>query len=409
MGTVCRARGPRRAWSAVLLLSATMLACSAPLELADWTIPVPEGARIIEYAHVPAEDRARRIELVEDLVISEGEEPFYRLTDVDADASGNIYAFDAGNRNVVTFDAAGNYLRTFGRPGQGPGEIGRGGSIAIVGTDLVHVSQNRMNVWAPGGEVLESRNLTFTRSLAPIAGTDAGVLLGSHTQRDDEGARYRHVVRLSTDGELEVEYVELLDPGPVSFTRQTDTTMVSTSVGVPGPVPTFAASRLAEIYAVAGDEYQVLAFAPDGTVRWALRTTMRRPVLTDARIDEVLRRLAEFRTPAGTLDPRPQRSEVDWPAALPALAGGPSTHPFTAPIRVDGHGHLYVFPSIPEDWDRQERPVDVYSPDGERLFSGMMAITRWNAARDQFVYAVGTDPVTEEYQVIRYQLVEPFD
>jgi hypothetical protein len=68
-----------------------------------------------------------------------------------------------------------------------------------------------------------------------------------------------------------------------------------------------------------------------------------------------------------------------------------------------------VFPFIPDDWDRQERPVDVYSPAGERLFSGMMAITRWNAARDQFVYAVGTDPVTEEYQVIRYRLVEPFD
>jgi hypothetical protein len=386
-----------------------MLACSAPLELADWTIPVPDGARIIEYAHVAVEDRARRIELVEDLVIPEGEEPFYRLTDVDADASGNIYAFDAGNRNIVTFDAAGNYLRTFGRPGQGPGEIGRGGSIAIVDTDLVHVSQNRMNVWAPDGEVLESRNLVFTRSLAPIAGTDAGILLGSHTQVDDEGARYRHVVRLSTDGELEVEYVKLLEPGPVSFTRQTDTIMVGTSVGVPGPVPTFAASRQAEIYTVAGDEYQVLAFAPDGTVRWALRTTMRRPVLTDARIDEALQRLAEVRTPAGMLDPRPQRSEVDWPAALPALAGRPSTHSFTAPLRVDGHGHLYVFPFIPDDWDRQERPVDVYSPAGERLFSGMMAITRWNAARDQFVYAVGTDPVTEEYQVIRYRLVEPFD
>jgi len=400
----------RRAWIAALLLSATMAACAEPLELADWTLPVSEGARIIEYAYVPVEDRTQRIELVEDLVISRGEEPFYRLADVDADESGNIYAFDAGNRNIVTFDAAGNYLRTSGRSGQGPGEIGTGGRIAIVDTHLVHVSRNRLNVWAPDGQVLESRNITFTRSLGPIAGTDVGILFGSYTQLDDEGERYRHVVRLSITGERELEYVKLLDPGPIAFTRETGGTTFDSSTGVPGPAPTFATSRQGDIYAVGGDEYQVLAFTRDGAVRWALRTTMSRPILTEAQIDAALQRLAEIRFPGGvSLDPRPRRSEVNWPAELPALASGPSAHPFRDPIRVDGHGHLYVFPFIPDDWDRPERPVDVYAPDGEHLLSGMMEITRWNAARDQFVYAVGTDPVTEEYRVIRYRLIEPFD
>ena len=67
---------------AVLLafLAIVLSACSEPLEFADWTIPVPEGTRVIEYAHVPLADRTERIELVEDLVISEGQEPFYRLT-----------------------------------------------------------------------------------------------------------------------------------------------------------------------------------------------------------------------------------------------------------------------------------------------------------------------------------------
>ena len=36
------------------------------LEFADWTIPVPEGTRIIEYPHVPLEERNERIELVEE-------------------------------------------------------------------------------------------------------------------------------------------------------------------------------------------------------------------------------------------------------------------------------------------------------------------------------------------------------
>ena len=36
----------------------TLSACSEPLEFADWTIPLPEGTLVIEYAAVTGDERA---------------------------------------------------------------------------------------------------------------------------------------------------------------------------------------------------------------------------------------------------------------------------------------------------------------------------------------------------------------
>ncbi len=53
-------------------------------------------------------------------------------------------------------------------------------------------------------------------------------------------------------------------------------------------------------------------------------------------------------------------------------------------------------------------PVDIYSPKGERLFSGMIPIDSWNAALADHLYRVENDPDTEKQVVVRYRLVEPF-
>ncbi len=58
--------------SLVAVTALVLTACTpAPLEFPDWTIPVPEGTKIIEYAAVPMEERIERIELVEDLAIGQ--------------------------------------------------------------------------------------------------------------------------------------------------------------------------------------------------------------------------------------------------------------------------------------------------------------------------------------------------
>ncbi len=53
-------------------------------------------------------------------------------------------------------------------------------------------------------------------------------------------------------------------------------------------------------------------------------------------------------------------------------------------------------------------PVDVYSPAGERLLSGLSPIDSWDSASGDYLYRVETDPDTEERVVVRYRLVEPF-
>ena len=54
------------------------------------------------------------------------------------------------------------------------------------------------------------------------------------------------------------------------------------------------------------------------------------------------------------------------------------------------------------------RPVDVYAPTGELLFNGTIELAAWRSARGDFVYTTRTDEDTDEIEVVRYRLVEPF-
>ena len=94
---------------------------------------------------------------------------------------------------------------------------------------------------------------------------------------------------------------------------------------------------------------------------------------------------------------------MDWPENEPALTK----------ILVDGHGHLYVFPYVPAGLEPEERPVDVYGKDGERLFTGLIASKIWLwadrfVAHGDFVYDVRQNGDTGENEVVRFRLVEPF-
>ncbi len=168
---------------AVALCLLTTACAGEPLQFADWTIPVPEGTPVIEYAAVPMEDRNERIELVEDLVIGREEDPnfrFYAVLDLDVDPQGQIYVLDAGNHRIQVFSAQGEFVRTIGREGYGPGEIGRGGRIAIWGNRLSFAGEGSLHTWDLDGQHLQTRAFRFSRSLFPIAGTDGGSLVSRH-------------------------------------------------------------------------------------------------------------------------------------------------------------------------------------------------------------------------------------
>jgi hypothetical protein len=65
-----------------------------------------------------------------------------------------------------------------------------------------------------------------------------------------------------------------------------------------------------------------------------------------------------------------------------------------------------VFPYFGVE-NADEWPVDVYSRDGELLFSGWIPRASWQFAHDDFILGTETDEETGDERIIRYRLVWP--
>lgn len=385
-------RAPRGHIACLLLLAAPV-ACSEPLEFADWTVPVEEGARIVEYADVPPEDRGERVELVEDLVVGpRGDDPnylFFRPSGVAVDGDGRMYVLEMGNTRVQVFDAAGNYVRTLGGPGQGPGELELPVGITIA-DDLVIVldwGNRRLSMWSLDGDHVGDTSIA-DRLESSIFALTAGSFVGASERRLEDRSQVIDVARYSMEGTEELRYTSLPQPEQFQIMGASGGMVFPQLVGG----PSFAAAADGSVYATAGREYQVLAFEPEGAPRWALRVARPAPAFGVEHRDAVLDPLRERMEDIDSL-------ELDWPTHMNTLGR----------LAVDGHGHLYVLPYVFRDMGAEEPPVEVYSAAGDRLFAGTMPQQRWSAARGDYVYGMRTNPETDESELVRYRLAEPFD
>ena len=394
-----------RRLSALLVLAA--VGCgSEPLEFAAWTIPVPEGTRIIEYASVPTEERTERIELIRDLVIGGyGDDPktaFYNAYDLDVAADGRIYVHDNGNHRIQVFDRDGTFVRTLGREGQGPGEIGQRGEIEVAGDKLIRIGNRRLSFWMLDGEFLGDAQVEDGKRLLYPSAFDDGTLLagylGPRLEDQPMYVRIVNVVRVSAEGALGSDYVAMRQASAL-FSLSTRSGI--TALQVPGETPGLVATADGSIYLTPGGEYQVLALDRDGASRWALRVAWSRvPLNDDHKAAAVLER------PEGG-DVINVDDYVEWPELNPALAND-SRLGGHRPLGLDGRANVYVFPWVEKEETRDAWPVDVYSPEGERLFAGMISIDHWIAALGEFIYRFEEHPETGEQQVVRYRLVDPF-
>jgi hypothetical protein len=386
----------------VLLALLAAAACGEQLEFADWTGPVPQEGAVVEYAAATAEEReGNRIELIEDLVIApRGDDPnyaFYRPGDVKADANGRMYVLDGGNHRIQVFDADGEYIRSLGKEGGGPGEFRSVGGFSqmrlVIGDDRVIVydgALSKIATWDMEGNHLGDVAISGTRFndlLAGLAGGSIVAVVRVNEEREGvEDASSRTVGAFSIRGQLEHEYVNLPAPGNFRVGR--------IGLAPPTGAPRFAATPDGSVFATTGDEYQVLAFDPGGSPRWALRVAHERGSFTDEHRDAIASMLrSNFPDDADPMD-------AEWPDRV-----GSISHLF-----VDGHGHLYVTGFVVPYVPAPERlDVDVFSADGERLLVGSMPNVRWTDARADFVYGMRTNEGTGEQEPIRYRLVEPFD
>jgi len=379
------------------LAAMALSACAEPLEFADWTIEVPEGTRIIEYEHVPFEERTERIELVEDLRIGERrDEPRYAFYDplgIAVDGAGRIYVADAGDHQVKVYDEAGNHLRSLGREGQGPGEFAGPGAITVAGSRLV-VADSRVSFWDLEGNWVDET--TTGLFLWTLSGRDDGTFVVRYASFDPDTARQVAVVAMwDTEGQEMGRYPTLLEGAPIFYPSARADGRVALQVA--HAEPTFAVDRRGLFYLTPSDNYQVLAFAAEGAMAWALRVAYSRPPVSRHEIDRAMD-IVHRRFPSA------KEAEIDWPAAEPALGR----------LFVDGHGHLYVLPYVAPGLEPEERQVDVYSAEGERLFSGLMPSLGdpWRnalATQGDFIYHLRPDNETGEWQVVRYRLVAPFE
>ncbi len=378
-----------------LLIPVALLitACTPePLEFADWTIPVSEGTRIIEYDPVPMEERTERIELIEDLVIGrdlvDPNYAFYRPRDLAVSSAGWIYVLDDGNHRVQVFDGDGGYQMTLGQQGEGPGELVGSSSIAVVAGSVI-VSDWRkaqLSIWNVQGGHLRNVRLSFARYFSSAVGLNDGSLFASYFEPDYEPVGREGefdsltVARVSAD--LDILQIYAVFP------------LEAPSL-LPAAYPLCVASADGDVYVTDATEYQILALSAEGMPSWALSADLSPAPISKA---DAERRWREFSV---RNQGKVARSKLAWPDRYPALSW----------IGVDGHGHLYVFPFVPDSHSDTlaERPVDVYSRTGERLFSGLIPkIGSWEAALNDEIYRIEEDPVSNEEIVVRYRLVEPF-
>ena len=286
------------------------------------------------------------------------------------------------------------FVASLGREGQGPGEFQRASTATVIGNRLVvsDTENVRLSIWSTDGEHLDDVPLdVYKRSVSFLAGTEAGHAVVQYSPFTGPDAQNLAAATLLLDGTETVQYIDLpLDRTP---TLQRGARR-SFGYGNPRAYPSFAADQGGNIYITPGDEYQVLALAPDGAARWAMRVAWQRRALPQGVKDAVVDRLRQ-----GV--PDVTESEVNFLDRLPSVSR----------MVVDGAGRLFVYPYVLDEGREGvfDVPVDVYAPDGERLFAGMIPNRGWRRSRGEFVFGAGSDRVTCESRVFRWRLVVPFE
>lgn len=370
---------------------------SEPLEFPEWALPVPAEAQIIGLAPVGSEQRSERLDLQRDLVLTEAfGVPLYQPRSVGVAPDGRIFVLDAGNHRVVVFDPAGEPLAAFGRSGEGPGEFQRPWYLAVTGEQvIVHdINTRRVSFFDLDGNLFSEQAPEGTfQPQAILAHGDDLIVANAHPVFLIPGVPEAPsapwiVGPHSRSLELISAALELTSTATTYWAR--DRTIGSVPLRVGHPIAAIAADGT--IYATAGQEYQVLALEPDGSVHWALRVAYTPPAPSEELKQTVL---ANWQKDV----PELVYDNFVWPEHLAAIEN----------LEVDSTGRLYVFPhadrGVAEAYETHEPvPVDVYAESGARVFAGWSAIEGWDAALDEHVYRIETDADSGEQVAARYRL-----
>ena len=252
----------------------------------------------------------------------------------------------------------------------------------------------RLSIWGFDGEHAVDRYLGMDRMISgPMFGGENGSTIAHYLVRRSGSSMLQIVAKVSSDGEELWRFGEFRVP-PMLFLQTGPDSGWKTADDISGS-PQYVATATGSAYLTAGDEYQIVALDQQGQPRWALRVAWERFPVTKDDIQERISRIPEA---LSHLDFDVDGTE--WPEAFGSISR----------LSLDGHGRLYVFPHVSASGRSADGfvPVDVFSPDGEHLFSGLIEPFEWTAAKGDHVYGIRENQETGEREPVRYSLAVPF-
>ncbi|MFW6198872.1 MAG: hypothetical protein ACOC5E_03520 [Acidobacteriota bacterium] len=412
---------PRRNRSgACLLLSLLVLtvACGGEGTVSD-TEPAPGASTMRHEPVYPGErggaEPVRPVEVARVTSGDDGEPPFYRAGPQAIAPDGTVYLLDLATGEIRLFGPDGTPTGTLGGPGQGPGELSEVVTTLAVAADrLIAVDElnGRLSIWGLDGEFREVVPFpTHPEDNGRVAylelwGLSDGSLAGLYS-RPSAGRQVLAAVVADSGGRPVAELARM-------SSRQTRALVGGRAAPIPvvRPVPQLAVDHDDGIYFTGAEEYEVTAFDRSGARRWELQVDWGRDPLPAEEVDRALGASAEMLRAMGEAPEVDASSVENVPDRLPALGA----------IKVDGHGHLWVFPYV--YWDPRDPaslppmvPVDVYDSAGERLYAGRIPSRfalhvdqdpAWSVAWRDSVWGIETDLDTGEQSLVRHRLEEPF-
>jgi hypothetical protein len=305
---------------------------------------------------------------------------FGSISDITADAAGNVYILDQQLSQVNVLANDGSFLRTLSREGDGPGEIRRPAGLFFMpdGTlgvyqffpgrvILLNLDGTPAGEFRPGGDATQGgfggiRGMTSRNGEIYCSG-------GRMSPSDDGMKRVQYLARLAPDGSEEVRLLE--KSSEVNFARreyiEKDDYFVDDTRWAVGPD--------GRVYAAPErDAYAIQVFAPDGGLERVIERRFSPRRRTAEEKEEVASGVVAV--------VNGQRVELDTQIE--------DYDPAISQIRVDAQGRLWVrhARSMRDQPDGVMETLDVFDPEGH-LTRQVALACEGDARRDRLFFLGG--------------------
>ena len=324
---------------------------------------------------------------------SAGKDVFGIPANMQVSDEGYLYVYDRENKKNYIFDSDGNFINTFGVRGQGPGEARDQDSLFLVKNKLLVVDVGRIHYFRLDGTYLHSvvNSLYSRRPVLFLSEHEfVAVPLGIFEVRDFKAQIKR--INLESGQESIIDHFEIFEGGIGRAGK-----MVGSLI-VPGLTPLMTVGYgNGQLYYCRSDTYKIRVTDLSGKLLNTFSIDRKKKNVSD---DVKKRHFGRY-------------TSMSKQALDQIIATTPNETTFFC--RIETHrGLLYVF--VPDIARRNRQQIDIFSPEGEYLYRGNLAINDdltmmepqvYNPyVKDEFLYVSVMDE-NDNVKIIKYQISLP--